>query len=367
MARTVPNLPPGEGRYAQTVSRIITAQLGGHMHRVCASHEVLRGCVSRCTCRHIATAAYVSDHPSHPIQSHYENLKVSRDAPVEVIRAAYRALCRKYHPDRQTSDPDAALVMPLLNAAYETLSDPVKRRQHDEWIARVEAGLEESVAGESQERSPRDEQAAAASIRSVPRGRRHGAALLVCAAIASMILLILVGAHRYLEGSAGPRLAVQTLSAVSKGTWPGADSVAQSAGYARRPFAPNGMAWPEASGYVEGYARLHNDGAGSVILDNSANQVDVFAKLIAHHRSGSDRSGVRAVFIRAGGRFTLESLRAGTYEVHYLDLDRGIVHRSETFTVPGANAERGASAVVVALPAATGSLRDPQVTSSDDF
>jgi len=34
------------------------------------------------------------------VLDHYERLKISRDAPLEVIRAAYRALAAKHHPDR---------------------------------------------------------------------------------------------------------------------------------------------------------------------------------------------------------------------------------------------------------------------------
>lgn len=73
------------------------------------------------------------------VHSHYENLKVARDAPLEVIRAAYRSLSQKYHPDRNPEDPNATQIMAMLNAAFETLSDPEKRREHDRWIAEVEA------------------------------------------------------------------------------------------------------------------------------------------------------------------------------------------------------------------------------------
>jgi curved DNA-binding protein CbpA len=74
------------------------------------------------------------------IHSHYENLKVSRNAPEEVIRAAYKALAQKYHPDLNTS-PDAGRVMRLLNEAWETLGDPIKRAAHDEWIVTEERRL----------------------------------------------------------------------------------------------------------------------------------------------------------------------------------------------------------------------------------
>lgn len=72
------------------------------------------------------------------MHTYYENLKVSRTAPPEVIRAAYKSLAQKYHPDRNANDVDAARIMKLINEAYEVLSDPLKRAEHDRWIARQE-------------------------------------------------------------------------------------------------------------------------------------------------------------------------------------------------------------------------------------
>jgi curved DNA-binding protein CbpA len=68
-------------------------------------------------------------------RTHYDNLKVSPDAPIEVIQAAYRSLARKYHPDTNGADPKSEAIMKVINASYEVLSDPVKRAKHDEWIA----------------------------------------------------------------------------------------------------------------------------------------------------------------------------------------------------------------------------------------
>jgi DnaJ-class molecular chaperone len=73
------------------------------------------------------------------IHTHYDNLKVTRNAPPEVIRAAYKTLCQKFHPDRNPGNQDAAQVFLIIRSAYETLSDPVKRKEHDEWIAAVES------------------------------------------------------------------------------------------------------------------------------------------------------------------------------------------------------------------------------------
>lgn len=58
---------------------------------------------------------------------HYQLLQVRRDASPEVIAAAYRRLMKDAHPDR---GGDAARAR-RLNAAYETLADPLARRKYD--------------------------------------------------------------------------------------------------------------------------------------------------------------------------------------------------------------------------------------------
>jgi len=72
------------------------------------------------------------------IHTHYDNLKVARDAPPEVIRAAYKTLSQKYHPDRHGNSAEAIRIIQIINSAYAVLSDPAKRREHDEWISRNE-------------------------------------------------------------------------------------------------------------------------------------------------------------------------------------------------------------------------------------
>lgn len=73
------------------------------------------------------------------LHTHYDNLKVTRDAPPEVIRAAYKTLCQKFHPDRNSSSARATQTFQLITKAYEVLSDPDQRTRHDLWISRQEA------------------------------------------------------------------------------------------------------------------------------------------------------------------------------------------------------------------------------------
>lgn len=60
------------------------------------------------------------------IDDPYKILGVSRDATDEEIKRAYRQLAKKYHPDRNPGDAEAAKKMQQVNAAYEQIKNPEK-------------------------------------------------------------------------------------------------------------------------------------------------------------------------------------------------------------------------------------------------
>ena len=66
------------------------------------------------------------------IDDPYKVLGVSRDASDEEIKTAYRRLAKKYHPDLNPGDAEAAKKMQQVNAAYEQIKNPEKAAQHQQ-------------------------------------------------------------------------------------------------------------------------------------------------------------------------------------------------------------------------------------------
>ena len=67
-----------------------------------------------------------------PAKDPYWLLGVSRGASEDEIRKSYRRLVREHHPDANPEDPSAEERFKEIQHAYEVLSDPINRREHDE-------------------------------------------------------------------------------------------------------------------------------------------------------------------------------------------------------------------------------------------
>jgi molecular chaperone DnaJ len=61
----------------------------------------------------------------------YQVLGVDKKASPEEIKKAYRKLARQYHPDRNPGDDQAEERFKEIQAAYDIVGDPEKRKQYD--------------------------------------------------------------------------------------------------------------------------------------------------------------------------------------------------------------------------------------------
>ena len=69
------------------------------------------------------------------VRTHYENLQIAENASPEVIKGAYKFLSQKWHPDKNPDNrAEAERIHKILNEAFAVLSDPGRRKEHDEWI-----------------------------------------------------------------------------------------------------------------------------------------------------------------------------------------------------------------------------------------
>jgi molecular chaperone DnaJ len=77
-------------------------------------------------------------------RDYYEVLGVSRDASNDDLKKAYRRLAMKYHPDRNSDEPDSEEKFKEASEAYEVLTDTEKRPVYDRF---GHAGIDQSQGG----------------------------------------------------------------------------------------------------------------------------------------------------------------------------------------------------------------------------
>jgi DnaJ-class molecular chaperone len=79
-------------------------------------------------------------------KDYYASLGVAKTATQKDIKAAYRKLARKHHPDVNQGDKSAEGRIKELNEAYEVLGDPDKRKKYDDlganWRQYEQAGAQ---------------------------------------------------------------------------------------------------------------------------------------------------------------------------------------------------------------------------------
>jgi hypothetical protein len=291
------------------------------------------------------------------IHTHYDNLKVSRHAPQEVIRAAYKALSQKYHPDKNPGDERAARIMAIVNTAYNILSDPLRRKEHDDWIASEEWEVEWlEGSGEDGHKHRGEAHWEPRQVEAPPRWRfllapRWWGGMLACFAAGAVLAVVLIDPPKVLPAAlawAGKPPAHASASTPNSPPDPlGADTSgdgwARPAGQADAPpeikalavtqlvvparapdcdtdlqsqVSPNGDPWPAQSGYIDSFPVGNQGEEMQILVDNSDNPSPVLVKIYDLDR----RSNVRHAYVLGRAKFLIDKLSAGKYEVRYQNI-----------------------------------------------
>ena len=142
------------------------------------------------------------------MKDYYKLLQVAPDASPEVIQMAYKALAKKYHPDLNPGQEEAAQEkMKDVNEAYEILSDKDKRWQYDQIYYRQEKTAQKTSytapeppkGAQTHFAQSRDEQTSAAPVDPTPEDKEKASSGKGCAKtgcgclVVFVVLFILIG------------------------------------------------------------------------------------------------------------------------------------------------------------------------------
>ena len=297
-----------------------------------------------------------------------------RDAPIEVIRASYRALSQKYHPDRNV-EPDAERRMKIINEAWRVLSDPLLRGEHDARISKAELG-EEVRPGKDKSKA----EGAPPSSQGGQTGRlqkldqllgRHTNTLyflVACTIVGFAIGSQYFGATKERVIDAAPSVAALT---------PARNGAEISFGQPRNSTsnaAPGrddgvGLGPRPAHGYVENVEQIYEDGHSTFAIDNTQGEADAEVKLYR------DEKLMRSMVIHTGRKFVARQLPAGTYEMKYKITQYGKVYvfkaqrnfeiSEETTEGPGGTETRFSKIRVTLTKVLNGNLATEQIPSGE--
>lgn len=322
------------------------------------------------------------------VRTHYDNLKVARDAPPEVIRAAYKVLSQRYHPDRNEGDPRAAHAMKIINSSYAVLSDPDRRREHDAWIVKQEAASQKPEVDSQPRQQKANPPPQLTRKRSLQGMLKHGMRFWPAYALGGVLLWVvisdpaapkpgpkpyqatpqttqlattpeakkatckLVGKYGRKDGSQGTKIyrcddGAGTIHYSSKPLsgyeldWPDSPEVARSPvdTSGSQPGSPLGTKWPDKAAYIPGLPKLNLGGLSTLTVDNSENDADVFVKLVSLDEDLA--FPVRQFFIPRSKKFVVRDIQAGRYDLRYEDLNTHLLWRSEDFELVETSTEEG--------------------------
>lgn len=266
------------------------------------------------------------------MRTHYDNLNVSENAPEEVIRAAYKVLALRFHPDSNIGSAESKRVMQILNAAYEVLSDTNKRREYDRLLVAVRSQAASRPRTTTKTAGlpkwqPQSKTAPMATFRSVLAGIL--ALIFSDVRITLVVIGLCIWGFSSLIAKKTPSRTYSPSSTTPSHTPSSYTPPPARPKWVRPSLSPAGTPWPATAGYISGHEIQAQGGLSTVTIDNTRNSSDVFLKLV--WLSSAEAVPVRMCYIPAYSSFTFPSVMVGRYDVRYQDLTTGGISKTEEF------------------------------------
>ncbi|ALL68947.1 molecular chaperone [Paraburkholderia caribensis MBA4] len=277
-----------------------------------------------------------------------------------MIRAAFRALSQKYHPDRNGARPDYQRVMTIINTSYDILKDPALRTEHDQWIVEKEQDDEmcdaplspdDAVAASSGEESVREGPGAQRGLlnRMISRERLM-VVICICVGVVSSDLWRW-GANS-LKHERGDANHVESEEKTNNAPLDrGARMCSQSdeTEYSAAPAwksdleksrfigaSPEEKQVGQSAGYLEGGWTAGYKGHASLMIDNTESRVDTLVSLVA--TGGVKEMSVRQLFMPAGRKFLISDIQSGQYKIQIKPLENHGFVSSKVFDLESQHA-----------------------------
>lgn len=139
-----------------------------------------------------------------PLWTHYDNLKVPRNATFDEIKSSYRKLVFMHHPDRadEKDREKKNRILQIINHSYSVLSDPVRRHAYDMWLMNEEKYFQNKEQSQEKKESQKQENSQnnyqrEEELREITRIAIHEIALLIKIKIIQALKWILIFAGSF--------------------------------------------------------------------------------------------------------------------------------------------------------------------------
>lgn len=237
--------------------------------------------------------------------------------------------------------------MQIINTAYEVLSDPVKRAEHDAWIAkeRMLHFSETKNTMDDVKKGMTEQQTKKTTHQRNESTNLKGIGITTISVIFSflkaggrfaLILLIIVGVIKFFNSTSSGSKSVVEANSKNPSFERATSGIPNCAGQQVR--YSDGRLWPSVAQVMN--VRDRRKGLSGLLLDNSRNDQNLYVKLVLSNDKLTGNHA-RAAFIPAYQQLMLSNIAPGNYVVKMMNIADGCAQVSPVINLAEITTDRG--------------------------